>query len=562
MSSHRSPTDLTVSESASFPALASAIELAIHSAETNPPLAQRTLLALHDEAMALGARRIAARALLHMARIARRASAVEEAQQLAYRALDELRDLPDPEGEIEAINLIAGAWAMVGEITQARRMFELGIERARAENLPGSIGLLIGGLAFTYGAEDDAETYVRLTEEALEYFIAVGNTQRIANALANLGGGLVRLPGRLHDSEAAYRKALEISQPRDLAWLNGIALGGLGEVYGLMGEWPRARQYFVDGAIQLLRGGAVYDAANQARLFANLLFDAGEAHDAALVALYWLEECETRKLHGCSAALLLVASRALRSLGYMEQAWDTMYRAKLATESANAHDSQRLNARVEMLIRVRLNEHTEPEIKRLSGELDRARQALAHELDVRRSLVQLATTDPLTALPNRRELIVVGNAHLRSRYAAEFPVTVLALDLDFFKRINDTWGHAVGDAILVAVAEALRSELPGWAIVARMGGEEFVAVVPDLDIRSGIDLANRLRRRIEAVQIERPDGVVSTTVSIGIVEAPLDKPFEWSLELADRCCYRAKELGRNRVCSVQDLTEPEPDRPL
>jgi diguanylate cyclase (GGDEF)-like protein len=558
MSYSPSSVDSQVSENAAFSALTSAIDQAIHSAESNPAVAQRTMLALYDEAVALGARRIAARALLHLARIARRTSSVDEAQRLAYRALDELRDLSDPEGESEAVSLIAGAWAMVGELIEARRMFELGIERARAENLPGSIGLLLAGLAFTYGAEDDAENYVRLTEQALEYLLPVGHKQRIANAWANLGGGLVKLPGRLDDAEAAYRKALEITQANDLDWLSGIALGGLGEVYALRGDWSQARAHFVEGAEQLLRSAAIFDVANQARLMAELLLSVGEAHDAALIALLWLDECESRKLHGSSARLLLVASKALRELGYMEQAWDTMHRAKIAAESAAAHDHQRLSARVEMLVRVRLSEHTEPEIKRLSGELDRARQALAHELEVRQSLVQLATTDPLTGLPNRRSLTLVGNAHLRSRYAAEFPITLLAMDLDFFKRINDLWGHAAGDAVLVAVADVLRAELPAWATVARIGGEEFVAVVPDLNLERGLELAERVRQRLSAVQVERPEGVIATTVSVGVVEAALDKSFEWSMELADRCCYRAKEMGRNRVCSVADLLEAFP----
>lgn len=556
MSFSHSTGDSQTSENAALSALTSAIDLAILSAESNPTVAQRTMLALYDEAVALGARRLAARALLHLARIARRISSVDEAQRLAYRALEELRDLSDPEGESEAVSLIAGAWAMVGELIEARRMFELGIERARAENLPGSIGLLLAGLAFTYGAEDDAENYVRLTQQALEYLLPVGHKQRIANAWANLGGGLVKLPGRLDDAEAAYRKSLEITQANDFDWLSGIALGGLGEVYALRGDWSLARQYFMEGATQLLRSAAIFDVANQARIMAELLLSIGETHDAALIALLWVDECESRKLHGASARLLLVASKALRELGYMEQAWDTMHRAKLAAEKAAAHDHQRMNARVEMLVRVRLSEHTEPETKRLSGELDRARQALAHELEVRQSLVQLATTDALTGLPNRRSLTLVGNAHLRSRYAAEFPITVFAMDLDFFKRINDVWGHSAGDAMLVAVADALRTELPTWATVARIGGEEFVAVVPDLNLERGLELAERVRQRLAAVQVERPEGGISTTVSIGVVEAALDKTFEWSMELADRCCYRAKEMGRNRVCSADDLTEP------
>jgi len=156
-------------------------------------------------------------------------------------------------------------------------------------------------------------------------------------------------------------------------------------------------------------------------------------------------------------------------------------------------------------------------------------------------------TDPLTGIPNRRGFENLGRSRWESRAQEQLPVTVLALDIDHFKRINDTGGHAAGDEVLRRLAALLRSTLRAEDIVVRLGGEEFL-ILFCLPPGQGQVAAERVRMRVE--QEMHP-----ITVSIGVHEVVPQKnatfPTElWAAaEIADRALYMAKNTGRNRVIS-------------
>lgn len=174
-----------------------------------------------------------------------------------------------------------------------------------------------------------------------------------------------------------------------------------------------------------------------------------------------------------------------------------------------------------------------------------------------RELERLAVTDPLTGLSNRRQLIArceeefarfrrLGEGTARCRFS------LVMLDIDHFKRINDAYGHGVGDRVLKAVADCLRRSVRRYDIVGRYGGEEFVAVLPGADGAQATAMAERLVRAVrEAAARERgrPDGV---TVSAGVATVmPEDAGFEAVLVRADEGLYAAKRLGRDRVGCVE-----------
>jgi len=159
-------------------------------------------------------------------------------------------------------------------------------------------------------------------------------------------------------------------------------------------------------------------------------------------------------------------------------------------------------------------------------------------------LVRLLSTDPLTALLNRRAFLErLGREHERSRrYPA--PLSVLLLDVDGLKAINDRGGHAAGDAALRAIGEAIRSSLRAADTGCRFGGDEFAIMAPDADEPAGRVLAERIRALAEGMS--RPG---TPTVSVGV--ACLAPREGWTpteiLERADRALYEAKRTGRNRV---------------
>ncbi|MBM2577066.1 diguanylate cyclase [Jannaschia sp. Os4] len=186
----------------------------------------------------------------------------------------------------------------------------------------------------------------------------------------------------------------------------------------------------------------------------------------------------------------------------------------------------------------------------------RIRTHLARKLRgdrMRRNLdtgLQMAVTDPLTGLHNRRYAL----AHLRrvaERCRREGGrVGVAMVDIDHFKAVNDRWGHAAGDLVLTRVAQVMRLNLRTEDLVARLGGEEFLVILPDTDAEATRAVAERLRRAVEASAIALEDGVeVRVTLSLGTAVMD-DAGEDAALRVADRALYSAKEGGRNRVAHI------------
>ncbi|HEU4885520.1 MAG TPA: tetratricopeptide repeat-containing diguanylate cyclase [Longimicrobium sp.] len=165
-----------------------------------------------------------------------------------------------------------------------------------------------------------------------------------------------------------------------------------------------------------------------------------------------------------------------------------------------------------------------------------------------RLLRTMAMTDELTRLPNRRHLLAVAHERLVDAKRSEKPVSILALDVDHFKRINDTFGHEAGDVVLRRVAQTCRAALRHDDVIGRTGGEEFVVVLPHADAGRAMEIAERLRAAVEALDWAEVDPALRVTVSVGVAErAPADDDFAALSRRADDSLYRAKERGRNRV---------------
>ena len=183
----------------------------------------------------------------------------------------------------------------------------------------------------------------------------------------------------------------------------------------------------------------------------------------------------------------------------------------------------------------------------------RARVALHMQVvRQRRMLETLANIDGLTELPNRRQFDAVFAAEWARSTRTGRPLSVAIVDVDFFKRYNDHYGHAMGDHALQLVARSLAKRIQRPAdLVARYGGEEFVVVMPDTPIEGAMELAERLRIGIEGLGLahKRSSAAICITVSIGAAST-LSEPTptaEALLERADARLYRAKKAGRNRV---------------
>ncbi|MBI3515613.1 MAG: GGDEF domain-containing protein, partial [Proteobacteria bacterium] len=162
-------------------------------------------------------------------------------------------------------------------------------------------------------------------------------------------------------------------------------------------------------------------------------------------------------------------------------------------------------------------------------------------------LVEETITDPLTGVLNRRrftELSVLEEGRARRH---GFPFTVLMLDIDHFKRVNDKYGHPVGDKVIKSLADMCSKSLRTPDLLARFGGEEFVLTLPETDLEGASVVAERLRRGAEKLELATELGPLRFTISVGISAYRSGMPFAEVVESADQALYRAKEGGRNRV---------------
>lgn len=182
-----------------------------------------------------------------------------------------------------------------------------------------------------------------------------------------------------------------------------------------------------------------------------------------------------------------------------------------------------------------------------SSRLERRARQLHRSREV---LLRLALYDPLTEALNRGEGIrALEREILRSgREGTRF--VVVLLDLDHFKRINDTYGHAGGDAALRAVVERLRAALRSYDVVVRYGGEEFMVILPGCDLEKGRRVAERLRLAIAARPVVSGDRSIRVTASFGVVSGDGAAQRDPLVESADRALYLAKRSGRDRVESA------------
>ena len=207
---------------------------------------------------------------------------------------------------------------------------------------------------------------------------------------------------------------------------------------------------------------------------------------------------------------------------------------------------------------LRLSDRIQLELHRANQKLaEQARElkdlnlALTTEISRRETLEQelrtLATTDSLTGLLTRRHFLELGMRELRRKLRNDSELSVLVIDLDHFKQINDSYGHAAGDKVLSAIGELCRSQLREVDLVGRLGGEEFGVLLPDAGLELAGQIAERLRQTQASFTCSHGGKPISVTMSIGVSGVgPEEKALENAFSRADKALYLAKEKGRNQ----------------
>jgi len=170
----------------------------------------------------------------------------------------------------------------------------------------------------------------------------------------------------------------------------------------------------------------------------------------------------------------------------------------------------------------------------------RRQRRIAHLLE------KQAHTDPLTGLANRRHFMEVAEAELARSRRYDTPLSMLMIDIDHFKEVNDAYGHRAGDRVLQQLARTCQEILREVDVAGRVGGEEFAILLPETEVEGAFEVAERLRTAVAAAEVPREEGLpIRITVSVGVAAIDGSTNLDTLMSQADDALYDAKHCGRN-----------------
>ncbi|MFC4064612.1 GGDEF domain-containing protein [Actinoplanes subglobosus] len=507
----------------------SALESAAVELEGRPPSAFRTLwepaCRLRQRATELGAEELVQRAMLLQAGVLLREGRTGEGGQHAHQ----VRVWAE---EHEHLNLLARAhrelsvfYRHVGDFSDALTHAVQSVSFLTDDVPPSLRARHLMTLSVSLDDSGSHEDGRRRAQEALTFAAEAGDHEVMSSILNNMAYTAVEV-----DDEPEAR--MLVGQMRDLQARTGFRftaneLDTMAQVELMGGRYDAVEELLSPVLAELVaatEGDAVAECQltlAQARRLAGRYDAAQEALDATRAV------CGTRGLAGIGARVRQEQAALFADTGRYAEAYEE-HRAFHA--EVTALQSVQRDARARALQAV--------------FEANEARRASEH-------FREMAHRDALTGLYNRRYVNERVPALLLESAAHRRPVSLAIVDLDHFKRVNDTLSHATGDTVLQHVAELLEEAAPGSAFAARMGGEEFLLVYPGVDAEEAATRCERLRLRIRAHSWEPITGTLPVTTSIGITTAPEGRStFTALLSAADRNLYAAKRSGRDRIIAA------------
>jgi len=391
------------------------------------------------------------------------------------------------------------------EAIAAHRGAAPGIALLMAHN--GTMAMAIGAYHRLIGAAPEAEARAMLHEareageRARALLAAVPDAVYEVAVLGNLGEVLLH-QGELAPAEALLRRALALAEARQLhahRW----------RIQASLADW-------------LLGAGRAAEALDGA---ASLLDEMADRGDAA-------PQQTLIRAHHAAYRACRVLGRHADALGHFE-AVERLERRRTTTQ---------LRAQSMLFV-------SRAEAQRAQWQAEQARAEASHQRRRAAEASQRAEQDELTGLGNRRHFERRAGELLPQGEAAALALTLALIDIDHFKAINDGHGHAAGDAVLRGLAQLLRENMRAGDVLARLGGEEFVLLLPGMDAERAAEVCERLRERIARERWPALPAAQRVTASIGLASAP-GYELAGLMRRADAALYEAKRGGRNRVCAA------------
>jgi diguanylate cyclase (GGDEF)-like protein len=507
------------------------------------------------------------------------------AQQLRLRVCERVRtayggspeEIAGAERDLEAIEAQADAAGLPGVRALAR--MERGELLSSRRELARSQPLLLeacqqlrqdgpredrwrcqGLLAGHYGRAGDVEQAIALSQELIDLALARGWHAEAATRLHNQALFHMRLEDWPR-ARSGFEASLALRPPSQV---QGAAMARkfLGGVLNAQRQPERALEVLEQAVDGFRRSGLSPHVALASLEMAESRFQQGRLAEARALIDAHRGVVDAPQFAGERISVTLLDARVHAALGQLGPAQaameevlrlkDASLRRQLDAQSARLRlqfDRERDEARVAALEALnqqgRALRDLQATVLVLALLLLAGTAAYAvHKVRQARRLHALALQDALTGLPNRRAL----NAHAASRPAGDGPMSVVMLDLDHFKRVNDGHGHAAGDAVLREIARRLPGVLRHHDRVGRWGGEEFLALLSDTAPAAATQVAQRLHEAVRAAPVPLPDGgTLPVTVSLGVATCREGERLEDLIARADAALYAAKAAGRDQV---------------
>lgn len=464
----------------------------------------------------------------------------------------------DVDSELRALRVLAGIWLQFGDLLRARALLTTAVDRARDTGQTYAEGLALANIGYTWAEQDVPASYARYTRQAIETLADAQYATRRGSLLVNLAAALVR-DGDLMGAREALERARALGAEDEERPRIFIAIV---ESEIDLAEDPTTLESFVETGMDVWRRfcavGMHYDGIRQGSLVANTLVRYGHHERGLGIARDALSELGDRPWARLRAQLLDSVHRCLSALGHWQEAYavateQSSLVQRLYTDEGPSLAHQHAELATARYASMVANEQRTQE-RALAASHRKLAAALARERQLGRELARAAVTDPLTGLYNRRGIEQESNRMLDDARASDWPLAVLAIDVDRFKEVNDTFGHDAGDRVLIGLAERIRAELREGDCVGRFGGEEFLVILAGASLAVAQRVAERIRQRVEDTDlvdcVGRP---FHCTVSVGVAAlAPGSDSMVDAIRSADVVLYEAKRSGRNRVVLAAD----------
>jgi len=457
----------------------------------------------------------------------------------------------DPTQVFVSLDALVGLYEKMREYDKGYEILAEAAEAAKKTRSPGRMSTLKHTEYAMAAATGQYERGLRALQESLPIERALGADSMAAYTLVNLSDCYLKL--RDYRNAATYAEQT-IKEARALndAGLEATARLNLGQAYLALGRLAEGKRHIEAGMT------AYENLGDQPELQA-VLVEYGQALERAgdlpgALRAYHRE----RKISN-----EMFEKRRQRAMLDMQEKYETEKKQRQIELLRSENEVNRLERRIWWLLAA---------VFALSSVVvgllyRKVRQANAKLYEKNKELKQQSVRDPLTGLYNRRHFL----EYMRTTPQAEAPArgaapeqcgALFLLDVDHFKHINDTWGHAAGDAVLTAIAASLREILRETDMIVRWGGEEFLAFLPAIP-RAGLDeVAQRILDGISAMRIAHGGRTLKVNVSIGFAPFPLAcgdtvLPWERAVNIVDMALYLAKANGRNRAYGVQGFGDPQ-----